>query len=393
MHLAPDTRVTGSAEGVPGRYGAVSTTVGPRIRAFILGALIAIPLLLASPTDAAALPGYSDHGLPLSSSTAQTITAGEVRTSEHFVVHAASAHTADQAVDYAERAWDALAPHFEVLPYAPVTVVVVEDQDEYERIQPAEMTRGFATFGGNSIYLSGEDLDQEVVTHEVAHILLGKNVLPALAIPDWFNEGLAQFVSHAGGRDDEVFYLVASGRLLSLPELSRVDALRGPDRELATVFGLAIVRFLVGEYGEDALWDLVARLSHSPSFEQALFETYGQSDLELSDRWLAYAEDEYGIFSIVGLQTAGMAVLGLLALVAVVVWSASRVRLRGRPGSPLDLTPAEVEEADRAAAVLPPQSGAAPPSPVVAHRGGETRPQLPAGADPSPDDPDDQYIR
>jgi hypothetical protein len=324
-----------------------------RLARVALGLLLAGVLLFAWPQSAVGHPGYSgSETMPVFSPVGGSITVGEVRASDRFVVHSASARTAERALTLAEQSWDALAGRFELVPVEPVTIVVVENAAEYERIQPAEMTRGFATFGGNSIYLKGSDLDQEVVTHEMAHILLGKNVRRGLAIPDWFNEGFAQFVSHADGRSDEVFFLVASGRLLTLPELDRVDALRGPDRELATVFGLAIVRFLVEEYGQDALWRLVDRLSRTPSFNQALFDTYGRTDLELSEEWQTYAEHEYGIFSLVGLQTAGFALVGLLSLAAVAAWLATRIRLRRRPPSPLDLTPWEIRQAERAAALL-----------------------------------------
>ena len=279
------------------------------------------------------------------------ITLGVTRQSDRFVVYSASADSAERTLSLADNAWTLLSTHFEVLPVEPITIVVVEDAAEYDRIQPATMTRGFATFGGNRIYLRGSDIDQEVVTHEVAHIMLGKNVRPGLDIPDWFNEGFAQFVSRGDQHNREIFYLVATGKLLPLPELDHVDALHGPNREFPTIQGLAVVQFLVHEYGQDKLWDLVSSLSHSRTFSQALLDTYGRSDLELSDQWLAYAESEYGILSTVGLETAGTAALGLLALLAVVVFISSRLRLRPGRASANDLSEWEVEQAESIAAL------------------------------------------
>lgn len=336
--------------------------------------LLAALLILGPMTAASGHPGYAENSLTatsrsvgelsqrvselsqpageLSQPAGEPITLGATVTSDRFVVHSASPRTAERTLSLAEHAWGTLSEHFRALPVEPVTIVVVEDAAEYERIQPATMTRGFATFGGNRIYLKGSDLDQEVVTHEVSHILLGKNVRPGLAIPDWFNEGFAQFVSRGDSHPREIFYLIASGRLLPLSELDHVDALHGPDRELPTVQGLAILQFLVDEYGQDRLWDLVSRLSHARTFSQALLDTYGRSDLELSDQWLAYAENEYGLLSFVGLEMAGTAALGLVALLAAVVWIATKLRLRARPTSPADLSAWEVERAERAAALL-----------------------------------------
>jgi len=320
----------------------------------VLSVLLPAALLLVGPlTPATGHPGHAENTrITAAQPAGEPITLGATTTSDRFAVYSASPETAERTLSSAEHAWELLSGHFELLPVEPVTIIVVEDAAEYERIQPATMTRGFATFGGNRIYLRGSDLDQEVVTHEVAHILLGKNVRRELSIPDWFNEGFAQFVSRGDGHRREIFYIVASGRLLPLPELDRVDALHGPNREFPTIQGLAIVQFLVHEYGQDKLWDLVSRLSHARTFSQALLDTYGRSDLELSERWLAYAESEYGLLSLVGLETVGTAGLGLLSLLAAAVWVTRKFRLRPRLASPLDLSPWEVEQAERAAALL-----------------------------------------
>jgi hypothetical protein len=317
----------------------------PTVQKTAAALLLVVSLALAGPilgSGAATSSSQSPHA----------VTAGATATADIIAVRAATRETADKTLSLAENAWDILAPRFPTVPSEPVVIVVVEDPAEYERIQPAPMTRGFATFGGNSIYLLGTDLDQEVVTHELAHIMLGKNVRPGLVIPDWFNEGFAQYVSGSRGHSLEIFYSVASGRLLTIQELDRVDALAGPDRELATIQGLGIIDFLVQNYGEDALWDLVSHFSHARTFGQALLDTYGRSDLELNDDWLAYAADEYGILSVVGLQTVGTTVFGMLALVALAVWITTKIRLRKNPRSPLDLSELEICEAERAGALL-----------------------------------------
>lgn len=263
-------------------------------------------------------------------------------------VRSSTNEVAAETLAMAEQAWKELRPRFQAGPTEPVEIVVVEDDADYERIQPASMTRGFATFGGNRIYLRGSDLDQEVVTHEMAHILLGANVQAGLRIPDWFNEGFAQFVSGADDHTVEVLYMVTSERVLGLSALDKIDALRGPDRDIATIQGFAVVRFLADQYGEERLWAFVTRLSSATDFNQALFENYERSDLQLSEDWLAYASDEYGLFSLLGLQMIGTMALGALALVAVTIWLGTALRRSLRAPSPLDLTDAEIEEAQRA---------------------------------------------
>ncbi|MCA1791987.1 MAG: hypothetical protein LC667_19695 [Thioalkalivibrio sp.] len=320
----------------------------------VLSVLLLTVLLGAGPlTPAIGHAGFTESvRIAAVQPVGASVTLGASVTSDHFVVSSASPETAERTMALAQNAWKHLSGHFDRLPAEPVLIVVVEDAAEYENIQPATMTRGFATFGGNRIYLRGSELDQEVVTHELAHILLGKNIRPGFSVPDWFNEGFAQFVSRGDTHQRDIFYLVASGRLLPLQELDHVSALHGPNREFPTIQGLAVVHFLAQEYGQDKLWELVGRLSHSRTFSQALLDTYGRSDLELSEQWLLYAESEYGLFSIVGLETVGTAALGLLSLLAATVWITRKLRLRPRLTSPHDLSPWEVEQAERAAALL-----------------------------------------
>lgn len=287
-------------------------------------------------------PTASAHPEPLLSSFGSMASSTSVR------VHSSTDEIAVKTLAMAERAWEQLRPRFRDGPTQPVEIFVVEDDAEYERIQPAAMTRGFATFRGNRIYLRGTDLDQEVVTHEMAHILLGANVQAGLRIPDWFNEGFAQFVSGADDHTIEVLYMVTSERVLGFSALGKIDALNGSDRDVATIQGLAVVRFLADRYGEERLWALVTGLADATDFNVALLETYGRSDLELSQDWVAYASHEYGLFSLAGLQMIGSMALGALALLAMTIWLVSAIRRSVRSPSPLDLTDTEIEEAERA---------------------------------------------
>lgn len=284
-----------------------------------------------------------------------TITLGATAASQRFVVQAQRPETADRTLRYAETAFATLAPHFRRLPRGPIIVVVVEDRAEYERIEPAPETRGFATFGGNRVYLLGNQLDQEVVTHELTHIFLGKNVRPGLHLPDWFNEGLAQYASGAKRPDLELIYSLGAGGILPLAELDAVDALKSPDRRLASVEGLAVIQFLIDRYGEEALWNLVDRLGTARTFSQALLDTYGRTDLQIDAEWMAYAQDRYNVFSAAGLRLLAGGALGALALLAAAVWFVRRaVRLRPHPGE-IGLCPEEIEEAERAADLLDPR--------------------------------------
>jgi hypothetical protein len=296
--------------------------------------LLAVLLLSAAPKAVEANPGV--------------VTVGATLESDVFTVRAQKEGTAETALIMAEQAWSELAPRFAVHPTDRVVIVVVEDSSEYERIQPAPMTRGFATFGGRHVYILGDQLDQEVVTHELVHILLGLNVRQGLWIPDWFNEGVAQWASGSRASSLELMYSASAGNLLPLQDLDHVDALRGPDRQLATIEGLAVVDFLADSYGENAVWRLVWSLSDARSFDQALAETFGYTDLELNSQWMAYAEENYDLLSPAGIRVlATLAFVGLL-LLAVVAWVVRKAAAVSKMALEPPLTAEEVELAARA---------------------------------------------
>lgn len=344
MTTASDHRPTASFR----RSAAGRGRRSPLVVAAALWLLVALSLVGLNPVVLLqAGPAAAMHTVP----GATVVSADELgleaqEVSDHFVVRATTQKTAEKARAMAESAWERLAPLFPTLPNDPLLLVIIEDGDVYERIQPAPMTRGFATFGGSRIYLRGDQLDQEVVTHEVTHILLGLAIPPDLWIPDWFNEGLAQYLS--GTRPDalELIYYSSGEDLLSLPELSRVDALRSPNRQLATLQGLAVVGFLVDEFGEDRLEALIGRLASADSFNRALHETYGLTDLQLDRQWSAYAEDNYSLLSPAMLRMLGLLTLAALATVAAAVTFIRRTRRLAAEEGPA-LTWYEIQAADR----------------------------------------------
>ncbi len=332
---------------------------GRRRLARILGSLLLVLFLLGA-APVAGPAGTMSPARPLTLSAARAYPVDGLKLdaqalSAHFAVRAQKETTAKSTLAKAERAWQTLAPHFPTPP-GRISIAVIEDPKLYAQIQPAPMTRGFATFGGTRIVLSGDQLDQEVVTHELAHILLGLNVSPGLSLPDWFNEGFAQFAS--GARPDalQMMYYANQGDLLSLPQLNKVDALHSPNRELATLQGLAVVDFLVHTYGQERFWELVRSLRTADSLNQAMQSTYGLTDLQLDKRWAAYADQNYSLLSGPMLRLFGLVALGGLAVLATGVFLVRQTRRRAAEGP--DLTWTEIEAArdaeDRARTELEP---------------------------------------
>lgn len=346
----------------------------------LLGLLLLVLLLLAA-APAARPAGTLSLVRPLTLSAARAYPLGGLRldaqaSSAHFSVRAQKEATAQSTLAKAERAWGTLGPHFPEPPPSRISIAVIEDPKLYEKIQPAPMTRGFATFGGTQVVLSGDQLDQEVVTHELAHILLGLNLAPELALPDWFNEGFAQFASGARPDPLQMMYYANGGDLLSLPQLNKVDALHSPNRELATLQGLAVVEFLVRTYGQERFWELIRALRTADSLNQAMQKTYGLTDLQLDKQWATYADQNYSLLSAPMLRLLGLVALGGLAALATGVFLVRETRRRAADGP--DLTWAEIEAAQDAEEQA--RTGLEPDRPAEERRDDESR-RGPPGSD------------
>ncbi|GAB4247994.1 MAG: hypothetical protein Kow00129_08680 [Thermoleophilia bacterium] len=319
------------------RAQATDRLLGP-VRSGLLLLFLLLVLVAAAGAPAAAVPLDLLH---LDASVS----------GEFVSVQAPNEEQAAEVLSMAQEAWRLLDPHFDATPPEQVKIYVLQDQ-EYELLEPAPMTRGFATFGGNRIYLRASQADQEVVTHELVHIFLGHTVRPGIEIPDWFNEGLAQYASGAKTQTLALIFEASAGNLLSLSELKRIDSLNDANRQLASTQGLAVVRFLVSEFGEEKLWELVDNLSVARTFEQALFVTYGYTDLEMDHQWSAFAADAYSLVSPVALRLLLSAFLAALSLLAAAVWLLRRwTRLHTGPEPAL--SQAEIEAARRAEALMP----------------------------------------
>src|SRR5665648_89506 len=282
--------------------------------AFVAFALV-LALLSLSPFSR---PAFAVPHCPISADTRVD--------GQEVTVVAEDAARAEEVLRLAEDGWAQVEQLFETSPPEQVIIFVLADS-EYDSIEPAPMTRGFATYGGHRIYLKSSSVDQEVVTHELTHIFLGHEVRSGLEVPDWFNEGLAQYVSGARAPTLQLIYEMSAGNMLSLEELGKVDALHDGNRQIASVEGLAIVQFLVQDFGETRLWQLLGRLSEASSFEDAMASTYGYSNLELNQRWMAYADDAYSLFSPVALRAYVTLVIGGLALIGAAIWLIRRTQL------------------------------------------------------------------
>lgn len=167
--------------------------------------------------------------------------------SQHFsVVTDAGEKQGRHVADQFERmrwAFQALFPHMQVDPAAPITVVAVRNAKGFQALEPAaylgkgklELSGYFLHTQENNYILLRLDVENEehpyaTVYHEYTHLELGDAIE---WMPLWLNEGLAEFFQNTELEDktvrlgepsrDNLLYL-QQNRLIPLETLFRVDA-------------------------------------------------------------------------------------------------------------------------------------------------------------------------
>jgi hypothetical protein len=151
--------------------------------------------------------------------------------------------------------------------------------------------------------------------HEIAHLALHA-YLPG-AIPRWFDEGYATWVS--GGWDESSGWrlrlALLQGRAPPLDSISLAWPRLERDAELAYLLSASAVRHLATRSGEDAFAALLAAWRREGSLDAALRSVYQMTPLQYEREWRAMVRKRYGwllALSQVGVFWAAFALLILI---------------------------------------------------------------------------------
>lgn len=161
-----------------------------------------------------------------------------------------------------------------------------------------EDSPAFALLGRRQIHLVWGEMVRlgsqlrGVVTHELVHELLDQRCGGrGHAIPRWFHEGLAQHLAgdtYLGGREEDLVWRAAVGRLLPFGELVRGFPSERELVRIAYAQSYSYVSWLVRSHGLATLVRAAANVDGTTSFERALVGATGRTTLQLQDDWRDY---------------------------------------------------------------------------------------------------------
>ncbi len=148
------------------------------------------------------------------------------------------------------------------------------------------VTEGQAFGDENTVLVLAGRSDIGTATHEITHILVDRATNGAALVPFWLNEGLAEY----GNLDQTVSYTrflewgVGTGRLPTFRSLNRPPG----DPNLTLVgygSGRSAVDFMVTEFGEEKMAELLGALGTGLPIQAAVQVVYDMSLDDLENQW------------------------------------------------------------------------------------------------------------
>jgi len=193
-------------------------------------------------------------------------------------------------------------------------------------IFPQEWTGGvaYARHGIIAIGISPVNLNwgKRVIAHELAHLVIHQMTFnPYGGLPTWLDEGLAMYAEGELGAQFTAYLdkAIAENSLLSVPSLSSPFSAYAGESYLAYAQSYSLVEFLITNYGQGKMLELLNTFRQGSSYDAALEKVYGFDTDGLDTLWRDYATipvlpaEEKGIHP---------ALIGILAALAasLVLW-------------------------------------------------------------------------
>lgn len=162
-------------------------------------------------------------------------------------------------------------------------------------IFPQEWTGGvaFARYGTIAIGVAPYNLDwgKRAITHELTHLVTYQMTFnPYGDLPTWLNEGLSMY---AEGEMEAVYknylaHAIASDGLISVRSLASPFSALAERSYLSYAESYSLVEFLINEYGQEKMFELLSTFAQGSSYDGALVVVYGFDMDVLNSLWRDY---------------------------------------------------------------------------------------------------------
>lgn len=154
-------------------------------------------------------------------------------------------------------------------------------------------SRAIVTFHQEETFINN------LLPHEIAHLIVKDFIGFDRGLPVWFEEGVAQQQETKDAAQDEgIVFLAKSGQHIPFDLFQSLDIRRETDELKVAVFyaqSRSIVEFLIKVYGQDAFQRLCVNLRDGMDFPVALTNAYAasiDSMTTLEKKWLGFMKEK-----------------------------------------------------------------------------------------------------
>ncbi|WP_230739232.1 peptidase MA family metallohydrolase [Methanooceanicella nereidis] len=212
-------------------------------------------------------------------------------------------------LDLAGLSYDQVACFFGGYPYR-TTLEIASSHEEYEallgigNLSVSSMGSGWGDGDNGIIVIKSPDQVPDfltVLTHELAHIALRSNTPDyKYAMPQWFEEGIAVYVSNDISEDKRRAFenICREGRYIHIGELENIH--KGsykPDSNLNDI-GIAytqsgmVIEYINDTYGRDSIYEIIYDLGYSRDVDLSFKKVIGRSAEEVNyDMWRSVKDE------------------------------------------------------------------------------------------------------
>lgn len=219
--------------------------------------------------------------------------------SRHFTVYYyGDPSLADFTARAAEEAFESMADLFRFEPEKRIAMIVYPNHAEFAVTNAVNLPTYSEGIGGVTelyknriaIPFAGDYRDfRRVIHHELVHAVINEvyyggsvqsliQLGQRMRIPDWFNEGLAEYLALGWDTQSDMYVreAIINDHLPDIPQLNGFFAYRG---------GQAVWDYVAEQYGEEKIAEILRRLQTARSVSHAFQRSIGLTVDELSDQW------------------------------------------------------------------------------------------------------------
>jgi len=201
-----------------------------------------------------------------------------------------------ELMDACEEGLARLTQDIGTYPERPIKIYIYASTGDLKgaMIFPQEWTGGvaFTAFSIIAIGIPSSNLDwgKRALVHELTHLVVHQATFSSYGrLPLWLDEGLAMYNE---GELDPVFHsclqeAILEDELISVRSLCSPFSAETEKARLSYAQSYSLVEYLLDNYGQDSMLDLLTILKQGSTYDEALTEVYGFDIDGLDARWRA----------------------------------------------------------------------------------------------------------